>query len=65
MLKENQKLYTISYGTLEQLLFRKKYIKQTLQNYLNDINSTEYIERDYISITPNNYLLNFVLTQDK
>jgi len=60
-LKDNERLYTVTYENLEQLLFRKKYIRNLLQTYLIESNSNEYVDRDYISITKDNCLLNFVV----
>lgn len=63
-LKENQRLITVHYDSLENLLSRKEYIINLLKDYISKFNENdEFVEKDYISIGENYFLLNIIVTK--
>lgn len=61
-LQENQRRVSLTYDSMDTLMSREEYMKNTLQNYLDRNGNQQEITNQYISTTENKYLLNFILS---
>ena len=61
-LQENQRRVSLTYDSMDTLMSREEYMKNTLQNYLDRNGNQQEITDQYISTTENKYLLNFILS---
>lgn len=62
LLNNNERLVSISYDSMEDLIEREPYIESTLNNYLDSQDNKQEITRKYNTIRKDKYHLNFVLS---
>lgn len=64
-LEENERLVSMRYETMDELLNREEYLSDRLLELLKNNGNVQYISENFISVAPDGYHMNFILTPTK